>query len=309
MDITADSQGGTPGQPNEDWFGCTGNMMVVLDGATVRTDTGCLHDVAWYVAQLGHEILNCAPWATDLPLVLKNAIGNVNEEHRDTCDLTHPGTPSAAVAIVRYSEHGLRYLVLGDVSLALDTTDGVQVIVDHRISQTASAERAVVDAMLVDDPARPAALLAMKRAELAARNTSDGYWIAAAEPTAADHALVGGITGQWTRLAMLTDGAERAISMFGLHTWAGLLDRLQAAGPGDVIRHVRWHESSDPRAARYPRNKVCDDATIVFAQPSRAAAPRHPVDPERSRQAVAAIRREFPATDPAVVTRTLVPGR
>jgi len=58
-------------------------------------------------------------------------------------------------------------------------------------SETAPAERAEVDRHLIGTPEKAAALIPMKRAELAARNVEGGYWIAAAEPSAADHARTG----------------------------------------------------------------------------------------------------------------------
>jgi hypothetical protein len=65
-----------------------------------------------------------------------DALGEAIEEtaaaHRDTCDLNHPDTPSAALAIARMRDGLLRYLVLGDVTLAIETTDGLRIITDNR---------------------------------------------------------------------------------------------------------------------------------------------------------------------------------
>ncbi len=44
---------GDPGTPNEDWVAVTSDLVVVLDGATVRTETGCVHGAAWYTGELG----------------------------------------------------------------------------------------------------------------------------------------------------------------------------------------------------------------------------------------------------------------
>jgi hypothetical protein len=66
--------------------------------------------------------------------------------HCETCDLSHPATPSAAVAIAQAHGDSLRYLVLGDTALAIDTTDGLRIITDNRVDTTATAERAAADA-------------------------------------------------------------------------------------------------------------------------------------------------------------------
>src|SRR5690625_3783939 len=93
-----------PNSGNEDWHLVSDGLVIVLDGATIRTDTGCIHGLRWYVRQLG---LSIATAATDpncgLPSALEWAISHVNGLHSGACDLAHPGTPSAAAGIVRYS--------------------------------------------------------------------------------------------------------------------------------------------------------------------------------------------------------------
>jgi hypothetical protein len=78
---------------------------------------------------------------------LTTAITETAAAHRDTCDLNHPGTPSAVLAIVQVHGDSLRYLVLADVTLAIETTDGVRIITDNRVDSTATAERATADAL------------------------------------------------------------------------------------------------------------------------------------------------------------------
>lgn len=106
-------------------------MAAVLDGATVRTDTGCIHGVPWFVENLAGSLVK-----HEQEISPADALGEAIEEtaaaHRDTCDLNHPGTPSAALAIARTRDGLLRYLVLGDVTLAIETTDGLRIITDNR---------------------------------------------------------------------------------------------------------------------------------------------------------------------------------
>jgi hypothetical protein len=66
------------------------------------------------------------------------------------------------------------------------------------------------------------------------------------------------------RCAVLTDGAARAVHPFGLLDWPNVLDLLEKSGPNEVIRMVRAAEATDVDGARWPRNKQCDDATIVY---------------------------------------------
>jgi hypothetical protein len=119
--------------------------------------------------------------------------------------------------------------------------------------------------MQADDPEKAAALVRMKHAELAARNVEGGYWIAATDPTAAHHALTGEVPlAEVRQVAVLSDGAARAVDAFGLYDWPGALEVLRDSGPDELIRQVRAAEASDPTAARWPRNKISDDATVAY---------------------------------------------
>ncbi|SDZ43478.1 Protein phosphatase 2C [Micromonospora pattaloongensis] len=257
MRVSVASEAGSPTTPNEDWGVATEGLIVVLDGATARTGTGCSHGVAWYAGKLGSALTG---FATDRDTSLGNAltlaIRSTADQHRD-CDLEHPGTPSAATAILRLNGDKVEYLVLGDVSIVIDAVDGVD--------QTAKAERAEADRHPFGSAEKQAALLRMKHAELAARNTPD-YWVAAANPTVAIHAITGSLPlGEVRRVAVLTDGAARIVNLFELLNWPGVLDVLDQHGPTELIRRVRAVESAGPTCMRWARNKSSDDATAVYA--------------------------------------------
>ncbi|MDT3400656.1 protein phosphatase 2C domain-containing protein [Streptomyces sp. B1866] len=266
MRVLSESQAGSPPKANEDWVSATRELIIVLDGATARTDTGCVHGVSWYAKNLGSAIEEFAQDA-DLPLkeVLRKAICRVAGLHSE-CDLKHPGSPSAAVAIVRLGV-SLDYLVLGDVSLVICGSAGVSVVTDPRVSSTARAERAEADRHPIGSPEKEAALLRMKAGELAAKNHEGGYWIAASEPSGVDHALTGAVDPASVRdLAVFTDGAARIVDLFSESSWADVLTELREAGrPVEIIGRVRSLEDSDARGERWPRNKKSDDATIVYA--------------------------------------------
>lgn len=232
MYFTGATVAGSPEAPNEDWLAATPDLVVVLDGATIRTETGCVHGAAWYTRKLGAAIItHAATRATPLRLVLADAIREVASLH-ENCDLRHPGTPSAAVGIVRLDGDQLRYLILGDVTVVLGTIEGSTVVSDQRISASALAERAEVDRHLIGTPQKAAALIEMKHAELARRNTPDGYWIAAADPVAAGRAITGEVQmSEVRRLAVLSDGAARYVDAFKLADWPAVLDTLSRIGP------------------------------------------------------------------------------
>lgn len=263
MQVAIAAQPGSLGAASEDSTATGPDILVLLDGATARTGTGCIHGVSWFAANLAEGIKDHA--ALGPAAALAAAVSQTADLHRDTCDLSHPGTPSAAVAIVQVARGMLRYLVLGDVTVLIDTANGLRVVSDQRVSQTASAERAAADAMHANDPGKTAALMRMKHAELAARNVPGGFWVAAADPAAAEHALTGEIPlSEVRQVAALSDGAARAVEPFGLYDWRGTLDVLRDSGPAELLRQVRAAEASDPEATRWPRNKLSDDATAAY---------------------------------------------
>ena len=105
----------------------------------------------------------------------------------------------------------------------------------------------------------------MKRAELAARNVPGGFWIAAADPGVVTNALTSEVPlREVRRAAMLTDGAVRAVDPLKLYDWPTLLTELGTSGPNELIRQVRAAENTDPAGARWPRNKIHDDATVAW---------------------------------------------
>jgi 8-oxo-dGTP pyrophosphatase MutT (NUDIX family) len=239
-------------------------MVVVLDGATARTDTGCVHGVAWFVRQLAEAIVE----HPDLPPAdaLALAIVQTANQHRG-CDLEHPGTPSAAVGIAQARQGIMRYLILGDVTMVAETRDGLTVITDNRVSETALAERAAADALPTGSPEKAEALVRMKHAELAARNVPGGFWIATADPRVVKHAIIGEIPlTDLRRVALLTDGAARAVTPLRLYDWPGVMELLMSAGPEELIHQVRAVESRDSDATRWPRNKIHDDATVAVVE-------------------------------------------
>jgi hypothetical protein len=271
MQLTLAIQPAPGAAANEDFVAAAPEGVVVLDGASVSAglEIGCHHGTAWFVQQLGTTLLTLLVTEPDRPLaaVLGQAIGDVAGRHAGICDLAHPGTPSAAVAILRERRQLVDYLVLADAIVVLDLPGGVQVVTDDRLAQLATVEHAAMHQQPTGT-----AVHRQRYAELMAelqrqRNSDDGYWVASSNPEAAVHALTGTVNrGGLRRAAVLTDGATRLADRFGLLDWAGLLDVLQRNGPASLIEQVRDAERSDPEGRRWPRSKRHDDATAVFCR-------------------------------------------
>jgi len=182
VQVTVTSEPGSSQAPNEDayFIAADTNTVAIVDGATARTETGCIHGVAWFVHSLADALGSYASLTPDKALAA--AISHTAGQHQRTCDLTHPGTPSTAVAIVQARRKSLRYLLLGDVTVVLDLGHGIRVLTDNRVNATARAERQAADNLPSGSPEKTRALVRMKHAELAARNIAGGYWLAAPTP-------------------------------------------------------------------------------------------------------------------------------
>jgi hypothetical protein len=255
--------------PNEDWAGATTSVAVVLDGVTAPADlgTGCLHTTPWYVHQLGSRLLQLAAPDSDAGLsdLLAQAIADVAALHAGTCDLRHPGTPSATVAMVRERKAGLEYLVLADAVVILEGADGITAVSDQRVDQVAEAERAAAQRKQFDAPGRTELIRRLVTKQRQHRNREGGYWVAGTDPEAARHAETG-VHEHVRRAALMTDGAAALAADYGLADWSGVLDLLDGTGPTGLIHRVRQAERGDPQGVRWPRYKTSDDATAVFCR-------------------------------------------
>jgi Protein phosphatase 2C len=254
--------------PNEDWAGVLApGLAVVLDGLSAPdgTGTGCRHGTPWFVNQLGPRFLALASDPSrSLADALAEAIRQVAGLHPG-CDLTHPGTPSATLVMVRALDDRADYLALADAVLLLDTQDGRKVVSDERVNQLAAKERAAANQVPTGSALKLRRRAQLTKALRRARNRPGGYWVAAADPQAASQAVTGTLPGKSLhRAVLLSDGASRLVDPFGLATWDELLALLEESGPDELLRQVRAAEAVDPESRQWPRTKRSDDATAVY---------------------------------------------
>jgi hypothetical protein len=260
------------GQPNEDFAGLTPTAAVLLDGAGLSgTETRCRHGVAWYSRKLGGGLLHrlVDDDGADIQAILADAIDETAESHRDTCDLEDPGTPSATVLIARLRPERVEYLVLADSVLVVEKAGGESlVLTDDREAQVGRSYRAEMDQLENGTPAHDDARRRYVQALRPHRNQPSGFWVAAADPKAADQAITGSFAlDEISALALLSDGASRLADRFRTTSWPELMSTLRADGPSGLLRAVRAAEESDPLGRRWPRGKTFDDATAIYWSP------------------------------------------
>ncbi|MET7748298.1 hypothetical protein [Micromonospora sp. NPDC005367] len=258
---------------NEDVVFRFGSLVGVLDGATVPEgfDTGCVHGPEWYVRHLAARIglAEAARPTASLMSNLAAAILAVRADHDGKCDLDHPGTPSSTVCLLREGGDQVDYLVLCDSPLVLDTGGRVSVVSDDRLDRAMAELRetvAMVPAGAAADRAtRFRHAVGLQRERM---NRTHGYWVAAADPDAAYHAVTGTVPlrgpGALRRAALLSDGASSAVEQFRLFDWPALLDLVATEGPGALIDQVRAAERD--LSDRLRRHKRADDASVMLCE-------------------------------------------
>ena len=260
-------------KPNEDFIAVTDDLVVMLDGATTpgAVITGCSHSTRWFARSLGTEIFAHveADPTRGLADSLALAIQALNERHQATCDVTHPGHPSATVALLRETADAFEYLVLADSTVVIESkAAGVQIISDNRLDAVAAADHEQLLAAPHGSPEHELAFVEFTTKLQKFRNQHGGFWVASTKPEAAYEAIAGRVDHtDFVQAAVLTDGASRLADRFQQADWINVLDILSIDGPGHLINQVRETEAADPDGKRWPRGKVHDDATAAYCQP------------------------------------------
>ncbi|MGH3344753.1 MAG: integrase [Carbonactinosporaceae bacterium] len=193
---------------------------------------------------------------------LAAAIYDTRRAHAITCDLDHPGSPSATVVVIRSRGGALDYLVLADSVLVLDLPTGPYVLTDDRQRQL--ARHLYGDAGTLHGAHGTAGDGQFESEQLSYRNRPGGFWVAANDPAAAGQAVMGTVDrAEVKTAALLSDGASRLVDNFGLASWPDTLATLASAGPDDLVRQVRAAELEDQEGYRWPRAEIHDDATVA----------------------------------------------
>jgi hypothetical protein len=208
---------------NEDFIAATTSVVVVVDGASVPPGlaAGCVRGTAWFARQLGVQVLALlATKADHSPAAsLSQAISQVAALHAHTCDLRHPGSPSATVAILREQPETVDYLVLGDTTLLLEEPAGIRVVTDDRLENVASIQHGAMHQHATGSADHDRSFAELVTEQRRHRNHPDGFWVASTDPTAAQHALVDTVARHGLRrAAVLSDGATRLVDRFACST-------------------------------------------------------------------------------------------
>lgn len=244
----------------------TGNAVIVLDGASAFEPA----DVppGEYASRLGASIAAALADAPEAPLVsvLAEAIAATAAALGLKDD--DAGCPSSTVAMARLAGGALDLLALGDSYVFYGNGPGTGTLTDGRLAGLGLPQQRLYRERLAagggyGDTHREL-LRALQRGQQLRRNRPGGYWIAAADPAAASHALaltLPATAETWAVLA--TDGVVNTARHLGLDDWPALA-RSGPAALARLLRHCQdWEWHADPDGQQFPRSKRHDDKAIA----------------------------------------------
>ncbi|KQY30518.1 hypothetical protein ACFQ9R_34015 [Nocardia sp. NPDC056541] len=238
------------------------NAVIVLDGATAHDPA--MPSAGEYVDHLAAELALSIGDALSLVDILAQSIARTAE----TLGIEPGLAPSSTVALVRVEPDAVNALILGDSSLVIGQRGGeVATYTDDRLAQLNLPEADLYRRFLKYGwgySGRHRKILEdLQIAERAQRNRPGGYWIAEADPHAAEHALSVRIPrDELSWIVVATDGVADLIPPLGL-SWSEV---AQMSTPQlDALLHDihTWEAETDPDGQAFPRAKRHDDKTVA----------------------------------------------
>jgi hypothetical protein len=259
----------------EDRVYATGDTVLLLDGASAFRPVPVRPSE--YVDALGaHLMRRLNNPAAELAVILGEAIDATARE----LDLKPGHSPSSTVAIVRRGRQNVECLILGDNLIVLPGL----AITDERLSRVGQQYRHRYRERLKTghgyDQEHREVLQDLQAEQARHRNKPGGYWIAEADPAAADRALIIRqplATTPWAILA--SDGAYKPMTYLGLADWPSLGTASDEDLEQILSECQRWEEIEDPNGQKFPRAKRHDDKTLAVKTSSgKPSAPSQAVE-------------------------------
>ncbi|MEU6561810.1 hypothetical protein [Nocardia nova] len=243
------------------------DYVVVLDGATSFDPD--MPEAGTYADVLGSELSErLSSSAGNLRAILAEAIRGTAGK----LSLVPGYAPSSTVAIARHHRGVIDTLLLGDSYIVVgSSSDSYTVVTDSRLAQLNLDEsreyRLRLSAGSGYDNRHRRILRSLQRKQCSHRNRSGGYWIAEADPNAAEYAISSEYRVEdvpWIVLA--TDGATDCLAALDI-SWLQVA-QSDADGISDLLGEChRWEEEDDPTGCLAPRAKQHDDKTLVVVTP------------------------------------------
>ena len=265
---------------NEDISGAAGSCAWIVDGSAFFSGAARTTEEsegAWLVRRIDAvlranppEDLSFAAWAAGLERQLQQDYAALGEGHPER---GAGEGPSAVLGLIRLRRHGdacrIEGAVIGDVSILIQDGDRIE----HWTDPSSNPFEARTIAAATADGHRPgevisSAALAQILRNRRSLNRQGGYW--AINPGLGWQAglrLFSAEISPGAIVLLASDGFMRLVDVIAHHDEAGLMDAVARVGTAGAIAELRRLESADPKAERYRRVKIHDDATALLVTP------------------------------------------
>ena len=249
----------------EDRVYISADTVIMLDGASAFRLVPV--SPSQYVDTLGANLTSRLTSDANLQVILRDAI----EATAGQLELKPGHSPSSTVAIVRRVGRYVECLVLGDNLVVVPG----QAITDDRLGRIGQQYHQRYRERLQTghgyDQEHRDVLRHLQAEQARHRNRPRGYWIAEADPGAANHAIFVRRSIASTPWAILaTDGAYKPMTHLGLADWSDLSTADDEELEQILSECQRWEDIDDPSGRKLPRAKQHDDKTLAVTTFSTA---------------------------------------
>ena len=267
---------------NEDIAGAAGACAWIVDGSAFFTGSARTVDEsegAWFVRRIDAALradppdeTSFAAWAEGLEQQLQRDYAALGQGHPER----EAGEgPSAVFGLVRLRREGdtcrIEGAVIGDVSILIRDGDRIERWTDPSAGpfEARTIAAATADGHRPGEVISEAALAQILR-NRRSLNRPGGYWAANTGLSwRAGLRLFSAEISPGATVLLASDGFMRLVDVIAHHDEAGLMDAVEHFGAAGVIAELRRLENADPRAERFRRVKIHDDATALVVRPGR----------------------------------------
>lgn len=259
---------------NEDVVGITPFGAWVLDGATGLNGKNLVSndsDARWYVQWWNNYLYSNISKDESLKDIMIKGIEHINKEYQlrlNGTEIEKLDKPSSSIAIIKFYEDKIEYLILGDCSIFIKDKD-VKVIRDNTICKF---DKAVFDRMNDITNLEEMSFEKIKSSVMdliisnrLKKNTINGYWILEFDEEAIKNALHGYLNiNSNTKLMMTSDGFSCIADRYGVLEEEDLINIAHEYGIQFIFDKVREFEEKDYKTIEFPRFKVKDDSSCIY---------------------------------------------
>ena len=254
----------------------------MVDGATGISDikyTRGHSDAAWLAAEITKLLSNAPTNLNQLIDILNWLSIEIKKsffqeiEFNQLKDISDEDMPSACLGIIELNGDSIEIACIGDISIAIQNSDGIQVISDTSSAQfgdkTLAQWKALHEQKISADLLWEK-LLPTLRKNRESVNQVGGYGVI--HPHRDWSHMVTHVTVKATpetEILMATDGFWRLIDIFHSYTPQTLFSRLLSEDMGPIsklLEELRTLEREDVDHQKFNRIKTHDDASALFAR-------------------------------------------